>query len=437
MPSYLDGQLAGKFKGIPFFVRNETENNAGQTRVKHKYPKTSVQYMEPMGQEPFSETIDLFFSGPNFREDFQKFKKAIQDPAPGRLFSPTFGVFNSIVAEPASFTSNQKTLGEITASVTFSETIDRPAPTEADTSEQDVSEKAQAARNSLQDEFAAEYPEPETLNNVLTASEDAKALAKAIKQVTGKVREVRNFLRKVDQQIRNVQQYASLLLNPGQPIGFLQSLALSFPANSGLSIFKKIATIGNNLPNAMNDITSGIIPEPSSVIPSTPNTGGVDTNINLWDADTGERIARNQSRLSTVNVFRMTGLIGMYESAAASQYTTTDEIDEITETLESYYEALVENDTTNVIIPGMKSILDELRTLVDLVLAGKRQQAYTVTEIDILRPTSSFLLAYELYGEYIRTEAQLEFMSDLIKGLNRSQVANRLQGVVKVVEIGR
>ena len=49
--SYLDGQLAGSFKGVPFFTRSEVRENVGQTRVKHTYPKTGVQYLEPMGKD--------------------------------------------------------------------------------------------------------------------------------------------------------------------------------------------------------------------------------------------------------------------------------------------------------------------------------------------------------------------------------------------------
>ncbi len=126
----------------------------------------------------------------------------------------------------------------------------------------------------------------------------------------------------------------------------------------------------------------------------------------------------------------------MMESAAASTYTTTDEIDEVMASIEQYYEDLVDNDVTGIIIPNMKTLLDQLKSLLDLVLANKRQQAYTVTEIKLYSPTSSFLLAYELYGEYLKTEEQHTFMSDLLAGLNRDQVSYRLNDIVRVVEIG-
>lgn len=435
MPSYLEGQLGGKYKGVEFGVRSESLNAVGQTRVKHTYPKTSVQYMEPMGEEPFNATIEIFFSGTDFREDFQRFERAMRDPAPGRLFMPTFGVFDNVVAEPASASSSQTDLGEISMSVTFSVTTERPSPTEATATSQDVSEQAQASREALQEVFTDEYPEPTTVNNLQVASSDSKNLADGIKKITGNVRDVRNFVRKVDQRIRNVQAYGALLLNPGQPTGFLQSLALSISNFSGFTLWKQIATLGKNQPNAMNDIRDGVIPIVSSFVEDLPPTGALDATINLWPEDTIERQERNQIRLTTINTFRMVGLIGMYEAAAAQSYTTTDDVDKVTADLELYYETLVENAGSDVIILAIKQFLDILRNLTDSVLAQKRQQAFAVIEIDVLRPVSSSLLAYELYGEYIQNEQQLIDVAELLAGLNTSLPRHRLMGAVKVVEI--
>jgi hypothetical protein len=45
------------------------------------------------------------------------------------------------------------------------------------------------------------------------------------------------------------------------------------------------------------------------------------------------------------------------------------------------------------------------------------------------------MLAYELYGEYIKNENQLNYMADLIAGLNRGQARHALIGNVQVVTI--
>jgi prophage DNA circulation protein len=437
MSDFLESQLQGKFKNIPFSITRETLDNVGQALVVHTYPKSSVQYLEPMGENPFEASVDLFFHGDNAKDIFQSFQQAIKDPAPGRLYLPTFGIFDNIKAQPTAFTSDQKTLGKITASVKFSSSIDRPSPIDSEISEQDVAEKSVQAMAVLNDSFTADYVEPSTGNNFLTAVTDALGISDEIKEITGLIKETRNFARRVDVSIREVDKYAALLLNPGQPIGYLQSILLSTRNTGAFSLYTRIANVGKNQSNSMNDITSGITPKTSTVFPAQPVSLQIDTNINLWNDDTLERTERNTGRLAVINTFRITGLIGMFESAANANYTTTEEIDKTTLVLENYYTTLVENDATCIIICSIKSIIDELRNLTDKVLARKRQQAYGVIEINEVRPISSVLLSYKLYGELIKKEENLFYMASIVAGLNRNQPAHALSGTIRVVEIAR
>jgi prophage DNA circulation protein len=435
MSEFTDSQLQGKYKNIPFLIHKESLDNVGQALVVHTYPKSSVQYLEPMGENPFEATVDLFFHGDNAKEKFESFKKAIQDPAPGRLYLPTFGIFDNIKAHPASFLSDQKSLGKLSASIKFSSSIDRPSPIDSEISEQDVASKSIKAMAVLEKSFKKEYIEPKTSNNFLTSLTDALGISDDIKKITGLVKETRNFARKIDRSIREVDKYAALLLNPGQPLGYLQSILLSTRNTGAFSLYTRIANIGKDQSNSMNDIDDGISPISSTVFPAKPLSLEVDTNINLWDNDTLERVERNSGRLAIINTFRMVGLIGMFESAANASYATTEEIDKTVLVLEDYYTALVENGETKIIIQSMKSIIDELKNLVDKVLGRKRQQAYGIIEINEVRPISSVLLAYKLYGELIKKGVNLFYMASIIAGLNRDQPAHALEGIIRVVEI--
>jgi hypothetical protein len=433
--SYTEGQLQGKL-------------DVGQKRVKHEYPKTSIRYQEPMGVSPFSESIDLFFSGENFRDDFIKFEKAISNPAPGRLYSPTFGVFDSIVAELSSFTSDQKTLGEITATIIFSVTVERPAPIVTESTRFDVGEAAQSTRENLQAVFANTYTAPKTGNNLSTVRSDIRKLADSVAEFTNKAREASIFVARAQNLVANPVALASLLLSSTDPVGYLQELALTYSAvvsdvgtlvdNSlkGFTVLSNLATIGNDLSASMNDIISGIIPKKSIFSKTTPADFDVNFSIALWNSITAERKDRNINRLAFVDIFRVTGLIGMMESASNKNYTTTQEIDNDTKKIEEYYQNIVENNETSPVIAQIKPDLDILRNLTDSVLEQKKQQSYTVITIQVVRPMSAWLLTYELYGEYLQTEEQHTYMSNLITGLNRSQASYRLVGDVQVVEIG-
>lgn len=435
MDRILDKLISAKYKNVPFFVRTETINNIGQKRIIHDYPNSNTRYVENQGLSIFEETIDIFFSGENYQANFNDFVAAIRDPAPGRLFLPVFGIFENVVALPAPANTNHTGLGEISMSITFTETIEKPAPTEILDTQEDVSDQAQITRKSLQAQFANDYIPPNTRNNIITVGTDMEILGETVKDSTGKEKEFNRFARSISRNISNTENFAALLLSPLTPLGFLQSIAIGITGPEAFASFKQIAVSGNNLSNSMAEIISRVNTKPSTAAPQEydPN---INKNINSWDDDTIERQQRNNNRFVTVDVFRVVGLISMYETAAARNYTTTEEIDEIKNDLRQYYVELIENDTTGVLIPGVKNDLAILKNKTETVLEQKRQNAYNIIEIVLKNITPATLLAYMLYGEYIKSNIEFEFLTSLLKNLNKQIPAHRLQGKIKVAEIG-
>lgn len=147
--------LQAKYKNITFLVRSESVDQLGQKRIIHDYPNTQARYLEPQGTIPQQFTLEIFFSGDTWIDDYNTFKSAIEDPKPGRLVMPTFGVIENVVAMPAKATSNQTAIGEIPINVTFSVTVERPSPTSADTTEEDVSSQAETTRVSVKEAFTS------------------------------------------------------------------------------------------------------------------------------------------------------------------------------------------------------------------------------------------------------------------------------------------
>lgn len=155
MPSRIDQLLQAKYKNQSFFVRNEQVDQLGQKRITHDYPNTQARYLEPQGTVPDQFTLDIFFSSDFWIEEYENFKTLIEDPRPGRLVLPTFGVFENMVAKPAKATSSQNAIGEIPMTVTFTTTVERPSPTEATTTEEDVSDQSQVVRTELKGAFTS------------------------------------------------------------------------------------------------------------------------------------------------------------------------------------------------------------------------------------------------------------------------------------------
>lgn len=155
MSSRLTGLLQAKYKNVTFGVRRESVDQLGQKRITHDYPNTQARYLEPQGTVPQQFTLEIFFSSDTFQTDYEVFRASIEDPQPGRLVLPTFGVIENVVAMPARAESVQTAIGEIPLTVTFSVTVERPSPTGATTSEEDVSEQSQVTRIEIQGAFTS------------------------------------------------------------------------------------------------------------------------------------------------------------------------------------------------------------------------------------------------------------------------------------------
>jgi hypothetical protein len=277
------------------------------------------------------------------------------------------------------------------------------------------------------------YSTPTSLNNLLAAQYDLTQLARDIRDVTGNETAYNIFIRSLPVVLKDPLGLAKLLLSAVPPVGFLQTIALE---TSDFSAFQKISILGSDLPNEMNDIRGDIRPYVSVVTEQVYNPS-INTDIQIWVDDTRERRERNENRITIINTFRMAGLTGMYEQAARDTYTTTEDIEHRKNILDAYYEQLIENDNTMFVINDVKNELDILKTRTEQVLETKAQSSnvFGVVIIKLERAYSAKMIAYELYGEYIKNEIQLNTYANILTSLNRDQPAHRLIGNIKVLEV--
>ena len=275
------------------------------------------------------------------------------------------------------------------------------------------------------------YKAPTSLNNLLVAQYDLTQLASDALRITGNQTAYNIFIRSLPKVLKNPDGLASLLLNSANPVGFLQTIALE---TNNFEQYAKLALLGNDLSDEMNDIRNDIKAF-GSVVTEQVYDPSIDINVPVWEETTLERKERNENRITIVNTFRMVGLIGMHEQSSIDNYTTTDEINNRRLLLNQYYEDLVENDETGYIITNIRNNLDIVKTRTEEVLNTKEQQAYIVIEIKLERPYSAKMISYELYGELIKNETQLNTFAEIIIGLNRSQPAHALVGIIKVIQV--
>ena len=272
------------------------------------------------------------------------------------------------------------------------------------------------------------YQVPSTGNNIDVVKYDLKNLAIDILLITGNRKLYNEFIRKINTSIYSRDLLSSLLFSQTKPIGYLENIRV---LTNDYNQFVKIACLGFDYSNEMNDIRNEIKPAPSI----TAGRLECDFMIPIWEATTAERIERNNNRINIINSFRIIGITGMLYTATTRKYTTVDDVKAVRDQLLDIYESIIENDTTKIIIPAIKNTLDRLKNITLQVLSNKEQNAYNIITIKLERKYSAQLISYELYGEYIKTEKQLNEFANIIKGLNNNQPAHAMQGEIRIIQI--
>ena len=126
--SYATDLILAYYKNVPFFVRSESIDDYGQKSIEHNYPQSSIRYEEAQGKSPDKLTMDVFFYGNGYINKFNLFKKACEDAQPGLLLIPSFGVYEDMRPKLSSANISHDNLGEITTTVTFVKTVEKPSP---------------------------------------------------------------------------------------------------------------------------------------------------------------------------------------------------------------------------------------------------------------------------------------------------------------------
>jgi len=272
------------------------------------------------------------------------------------------------------------------------------------------------------------YTVPITTNNRNTVIYDLNLLADDVLKITGNKSAYDEFVNKINQSIYNKDTLKKILFNQSKPYGFLERIRLE---TNNYDMFDKITCLGFDYTNEMSDINVDIRPAPSLVAGRLV----CDYDIPVWEETTQERIIRNANRITIINSFRVFGLIGMLNEAAKRKYTTTDDIKEVRNKISNVFETIIDNDETRILIPDIKQSMQTQFDRTLEVLTQKEQNAYNTTTIKLERKYASQLISYQLYGELIKNETDLNNFSDIIKGLNRQEAAHALNGEIRIIQV--
>lgn len=243
------------------------------------------------------------------------------------------------------------------------------------------------------------YQVPFTLNNLITVEYDFNNISTYIYKITGNKKAYNNFIFQYKNVVKDIELIKSL---------YMQFITTIYNETNNYMMYKKITEAGNNLSIEFIDIENNIVYDNGEVI--------------FWDDITVEQRQRSANRKTITEIAKWMGLIGMFNQSVRDNYTTTDDIKKRKAELDTYYQELNYNNTM-------------LKNNTFMMLDKKAQNAYRVTTINITRPYSAKYLAYELYGEYIDDEVKLNNFANILVGLNRSQPAHAMQGLLNIIEV--
>ncbi len=89
--SWAETLLDASFRGVPFDAV-KTSDSAQRALAAHEYPYVDGADIEDLGRGPRALSIEAIFFGDNYEAQLQRFLQALDEPGPGELIHPVFGL---------------------------------------------------------------------------------------------------------------------------------------------------------------------------------------------------------------------------------------------------------------------------------------------------------------------------------------------------------
>lgn len=374
----LDELRPAKFKGAEFFLRSAT-TEGGRIIVYDKYPQTDNHSLQDLGREAETFTIEASISNPNYIDKRAAMINALNSEGAGILSHPFYGDINVRHTGKWRINETLNNLGEALISLTFiiePKTI-FPAP-------------AIAQNQSLikdKTDIAISKAEATLVNKFSMARNSITNLQKAQGKLTKLADTFTAAKNKANNIAQNINDYEQAILDFRNNITEL----INTPAELAAEI--------TGLFNSLNVLATDPLGQ-VDMFKAFFNFGDDDESFIPNTADKLERL-QNQEALN--QAVKVSSLSFAYENSALVYYLTTEEIDEVKNSLEAQYnaiEAIVQD-------PDTIEALDDLRKEARIFFDKEILQAYKIS-IARIEKMPCTALAYMYYGNTDFWETLLE-----------------------------
>ena len=97
--AWRDRLLPGRFRNVPFFIREHVGSVTGRRVEVHEYPGQDNHYTEDLGRVTPSWDFDAYVLGDDYTFDRDRLIKTCQEPGSGTLIHPYLGVLRATCIE--------------------------------------------------------------------------------------------------------------------------------------------------------------------------------------------------------------------------------------------------------------------------------------------------------------------------------------------------
>lgn len=396
-----------KIRGFKFLMVSENTSR-GQKLALHEYPNRDDRFAEPLGKLPPILGMTCVIHGEDYFQNRLDFETILEIPGVTELTHPIYGVID-VQPGPFTVTSNQKEIGKFIFNVTFYTSADGIGPAPIGFSSSTMALFAINARLSLENAFEDSFIDPE----------DGFDLGKAVDSNLGALDSIQDGIDSVIGPIESAIATVSSTINEFRTKIFRIAQTGTRIKNAFTNLYNDMLQLTLD-PATLTTMWQDMLVHGVETITTTGRSGPPDESSEIGSTDTVKR-ERNETNNSVIEEqTRITGLIGVMESLAFTEFATADDIAIasiiVDERFRAYFQENNQEAETGVVSLARDSDVRitvlQLKAGLKIVLDEQLANVWRTTEAN---PgfSSMALTAYRYYGNHETLENIIDLNHDV------------------------
>lgn len=391
--------ISGSFKGVPISISSGTVDGGRKIAVK-QFPSRDTQSVEDLGLNPRKYALEIILSDKP-QQDYFNYRNsliaALESKGPGELIHPMYGRVDNAVAVSYSLNENFSSFGDSTISVSFEVDDSTGIPESSGNVITQISASNDTVQIAVNDDIAYNFSVTDRFSGNFTA---------AVDKVNGIIDKAKQSTAFIGEEAQNLNEFAALIGNLADNVNSLVTAPIAL-ADSISSLFES---------------TNGLYSSAGSTFDTFIGFFGFGDDDDPIRLDTAGRIERSSNNDILNGAVSASALGYAYLAITRIDFQTTREIDDLTAELDSQYEAVQENGSSQEV----KDAVTDMRVKSLDALEQARVQASQIITVST-NPTTARVLAFNYYGN--------DDNGDAIAELNGFDDASFIEGDVEVLTV--